>query len=593
MKKLLLTFMTVFLLLCSCTNKADEPVLSDELIDAKIAWMKLDDVDKSKVLFMGSDKSYMIFDGDAGNGRMTLYYNSSVENDIDDGIMVYMDSEGKPELIRISGDFFLINNLNESTFDMAHRKKVGGYEYHWDVPFVSWPESRSHSFFYYMWPGVTDFDWSWDEHIKAALGPFALKMLSFTVDAFSVVLAPTPSSVVGLFMTLAGEMRKSGYQFGILDEMFLSGLTPIDMLNKLGLDADAYFQGELKFSPRGFGLSVISSTLNRMGDEGLQKMGQMKKVTEPIFADREWQIKLNPGALTFEPKASQMTVRVDTKALWVIDQYSLEKWCSAKKEGDHIVVSVKENESRESRWCSLKVKTQTYSPDIPPAVLYITQHGIVFEVSPTSLSFTADGGSKGVFVTMSENIKSWEITSAPRWVKIEKGRESFFVDVAKSEESRSSVITVTGYAGDGIKIDRNVQVEQIVGLSWEGTSWNFSGTMNCTIMGESISQPCDFGIIIADIAKNKFTLTGFLKGYEHLFKLKLNENGTLDLIYSEKQSYQGTSVTANASFLMSRIDMDNAGVNLSGEIFVTDSEFGRIKAGISGKLSGKRIPDAR
>ena len=78
-----------------------------------------------------------------------------------------------------------------------------------------------------------------------------------------------------------------------------------------------------------------------------------------------------------------------------------------------------------------------------------------------------------------------------------------------------------------------------------------------------------------------------------MFKLKLNENGTLDLIYSEKQSYQGTSVTANASFLMSRIDMDNAGVNLSGEIFVTDSEFGRIKAGISGKLSGKRIPDAR
>lgn len=590
MKNLALTITAFLLILCSCTGIDDEPQIPDEIENAKVAYLRMDDVDDSKVLFLASDKSYMIFNGDAGNGRMTLYMNSSAENDIDKGIMIYMDSEGKPELIRKGGDYFLIDNLNESTFDMAHRKSAGGYEYHWDIPFVTWAASRSHSFFYYLWPGVTDFDWSWDEHMKKALWPFLLKMGSFTIDAFGAISDPTGASMAGVFVTLAEEMRKSGYQLSILDEIVVEGLTPIDILDKLGLNTDEFFKGKLKFSSKGLGLSMISSSLNRMGDEGLRKMSQMKNVAGPVFSGREWQLKLKPGTVTFDPSAGEIAVQVDTKAFWVVDAAGIgNKWCSARKDGDKLVVLVTENETKESRWCSVTVKTKTYSSEIPPAKLYVTQHGVLFDISSSVLTFSAEGGSKGVSVNMSENIKSWDITQVPDWVSVKKGKESFFVDVDATTEPRNSVLTVTGYAGDGIRIDRQLKIEQVYNFSWEGTSWNFTGMMDCTVMSETFSQKCDFGVTITDIAKNKFSFTGLLKGYEHLFKLKLNEDETLDMLYTEKQSYQGTSVTANASFLLNRIDMNNAEANLSGDIFMTDPEFGKMKARISGKMSGTRV----
>lgn len=589
MKKNLLTIILMILTLCACSTKEDEPKLPEELLDAKVAWLQLGEkIDESKILFLCSDKSYAIFDGDSGDGRMTLYFNSSVENDISKGTMIYMDPEGTPEMIRMGNEYILIDNLNESTFDMAYRKSMGGYEYYWDIPFVTWADSRSHSFFYYLYPGVTDFDWSWDEHIAAAIWPFLLKEASFLIDAAMLVYKPSGTSFAGVITKLAEEMRKSGFKLGFLDEVLIAGLTPLDILNKLGLDGDEFFKGKLKFSPLDFDLNALSSTLNRMGDEGLNRLGQMKEVTKPVFTGREWQLKPNPAAVSFDPKADKKLVHIDSKSYWVLDESGLDKsWCTAVKDGENIVITVKGNEQRETRNCSLKVRTQMYSADIPSVVIHITQHGVKFDVSPTSLTFKSEGGSKAVAIDMSNNITSWDVTSKPTWVSIEKGKESFFVNVKKSKEIRSSIITVTGYAGDGISIDRQITVEQ-GSYAWDTTAWNFSGPVSCSVMGETYTDNWNFGIDIVNVSKNTFSLSGSLAGYESYFKLRANEDGTLDMIYNETIAQQGVSGNATCIIHIIRVDAENAKGNVSGDIFARMAQNGNIKLAIKGNLTGRR-----
>lgn len=595
MKNNLLTYVLIILSLCACSTEDNEPNVPEDVfeveekVEDKVAWLRFgEDGDESKILFLGNDKSYAVFNGKAGEGLMTLYLNSSVENDIEKGIMIYMDSEGKPEMIKIEDNYLIIGNLGESTFDLARCSNTGEYEYYWDAPFVSWSDSRTHSFFYYLWPGVTDFDWSWDEHIKAGILPFCLKVVSFAIDAGTLVWKPSGSSLAGYMLKLAEEMRKSGFKLGILDEMIIAGLTPLEILNKLGLDGDEYLKGNLKFSSRDMGLSLLSSTLNHMGDEGLNRMGQMKAITEPVFTGKEWQLKPNPGSVVFDPKASEKTVHIDTKSYWIIDEDGLDKsWCSAVKDGENLVVSVKENELGETRWCSVKVRTQMYSADIPPVLISITQHGVKFEVSPDLLSFQAEGGSKGVFIDMSDNITSWEITSVPSWVNIDKGKESFFVNVEESKESRSGIITVTGYASGGIRVDRQITVEQ-VNYIWDATSWDFSGHITCIIMGESVTQDWNFGIDIVDVSKNIFTLSGMFAGYEDMFKLKANDDGTLDMIYSESIREQGVSANATCHILLKRVDFDTSIGNASGEIFINLPNYGNFKSTVKGDLIGER-----
>lgn len=69
----------------------------------------------------------------------------------------------------------------------------------------------------------------------------------------------------------------------------------------------------------------------------------------------------------------------------------------------------------------------------------------VFSVTPTNLCFTQDGGTKGVYVTLTDNVREWDIVEQPQWCKIDKGEASFFVTIEASDVERSGVIILRGY----------------------------------------------------------------------------------------------------------------------------------------------------
>lgn len=65
-------------------------------------------------------------------------------------------------------------------------------------------------------PAITDFDWSWDGHIKAGILLFCLNVVSFAIDGGTLVCKPSGSSLVSYMLKLAKGMRKSRYNLDFL-----------------------------------------------------------------------------------------------------------------------------------------------------------------------------------------------------------------------------------------------------------------------------------------------------------------------------------------------------------------------------------------
>ncbi len=99
-----------------------------------------------------------------------------------------------------------------------------------------------------------------------------------------------------------------------------------------------------------------------------------------------------------------------------------------------------------------------------------------FKVSPTELQFYAKGGSQEVKVSYNSNtVKSWDVTSKPKWCTIGKSGSSFTVSVKKSGESRRGSITVAATLTDGKEITETIAVAQDVPPAWDAGIWQGSG----------------------------------------------------------------------------------------------------------------------
>ena len=466
MKKVLCWLMILFIgVACQEEEKVqniEEP--KEEMKEVKMAVLNVcDDTEDADILLLCDDGSYILCDAENHEGYGLLYMNESINNDFENGFTVILDENGIPVMASCSEGQFVFKNVTGNSFDFAFIDRNNEISYYYDIKFDSQSRSmlRTRSI---IDPWIDSWktlrSGGWDEHKKKAIVPFLYKIVSF---AITVGDAYWGTGQLGLAHTFFFELYKSGdYKNEWLDDFFFG--TGMTSLSLSGFDLKKLLNnGSLDFSRLEFGLSYLAYLLNEYGDKQLEKLGQIDEWVGPHFDTEEWKISLSPNLLECDPDDYWYFVDVSSKAAWGIDTTQIDhNWCEVKKLDVQVAVHVKPNTSENDRTCNLVVYAE-HSSEISPVSLTIKQSGIVFELSEEKLSFTQNGGSKGVYITTNENIKSWEVTSYPSWCKINnEGKFSFFVDVDESEETRNGIITVTALTKGGISVDRCLNIEQKV-----------------------------------------------------------------------------------------------------------------------------------
>lgn len=424
------------------------------------------DTEDADILLLCADGSYILCDAENHEGYSVLYMNDSINNDFENGLTVFLDENGIPVMASSSDGQFVFKNVTGDSFDFAFINKQNEITYYNDIKF-DFQSIQSRSMFTTRsifdpwidsWKTLTS--GGWDEHNKKAIVPFLCKIASFAITAGDAVWG---KDYIGLTHTFFNEIYKSGnYKSEWLDALFYG--TGITSLSLSGIDLKKFLDsGGIFYFNKKFPLSYLASWLNDYGDKQLEKLGQIEEWVGPHFDTEEWRISLSTNLLECYPDDDWYLVDVSSKAMWDIDESQIDhNWCEVKKLDVQVAVHVKPNEGENDRTCNLVIYAKN-STEIAPVSLTIKQSGIVFELSEEKLSFTQDGGSKGVYITTNENIKSWDVTSCPSWCKIEKGNYSFFIDVDENEEeTRNGIITVTALTKGGISVDRYLNVEQIV-----------------------------------------------------------------------------------------------------------------------------------
>ena len=173
-----------------------------------------------------------------------------------------------------------------------------------------------------------------------------------------------------------------------------------------------------------------------------------------------------------------------------------------------------------------------------------------FEVTPTELSFSGTGGTKGVAVQLADPDAEWKIARSPEWCRIEQGEATFFVTVEAATESRSGEIVVSCTTTAGVTYEKSVFVSQ-TSSAWNYTTWNLSGTMGVEGETESVS----FLLTIGDVAKGEVSIGAEAEGYQS--SAYLDEAGNLIYRLTFSYSADGISAAGDGAFRFVRVDPAN------------------------------------
>ena len=605
-------------LFISCSQDDDDSTLTNgNLLNVQmIALNTNDETKEADALLMCNDGSYLLCDADNGSGYSTIYINTSIDNDFSKGTTLFLDEDGTPIMASTDKGRFLFKNITENSFDFAFIDNRGDMSYYWDIPFpYSFDTGMATTRAFYdplvnawkSWKSsVIDFDWTWDEHQKKAIVPFLCKMGSFVITAVGIVGGTPVDRAIGVY-TIFDEANKSD----IINAKWLNyASSSVDFIDLVESSSNGGWSGILKngklsFSPKGFGLNVIANFLNQYGDNELANLGNYEERVAPTFEGKEWQIKLSTYLLECSMDEATYSVDVSTKAAWEIDDSNINhSWCSITKENGRVVVKVKEYDGIEDRVCSAKIKisAENLTNDIPPATLTIKQSGIVFDLSAPELIFTQEGGEQGVNVYTNKNVASWKVTSQPDWCKT-KNIQMIALMVTVEEdahlmEDREGTITVTAQLLNGETIDRYLTIKQIVIDMWNGTKWEFSGSVSVSgntsgymaaIGNISMSEVTNFGIEIRDVDQNDFTLSGDLAGMEKDSRIYCDAENRLIWSHSETLSESGASVKMTTTITFTRTSSTTAIGKMSSTANVNIPGYGGMNINMGGNFSGTRI----
>lgn len=175
---------------------------------------------------------------------------------------------------------------------------------------------------------------------------------------------------------------------------------------------------------------------------------------------------------------------------------------------------------------------------LSPAVTFKT---LGFEAFPTSLSFPAEGDTKYVALSYSdEDITSWEITSSPSWCTITIDDLGLLaVTVGETIEARNGIISITGHSNALGSVIQNITVTQLGTSGWDGTSWLFSGTVSYTGIQGSGSIPVENSVLVVNSVSNNDVEFDLATVLFSAFTVN-NENYTIDgngnLVYTANTS---------------------------------------------------------
>ena len=136
------------------------------------------------------------------------------------------------------------------------------------------------------------------------------------------------------------------------------------------------------------------------------------------------------------------------------------------------------------------VKALMTNPVFSPEITFWT---LGFEAFPNSLNFPAEGDTKSIALSYSEeDITGWNITSSPSWCSVTKdGDKMLTVTVGETTESRSGTITVTGYSNALGSVTQDIAVTQVgsnpsgffAGTPFNNTQWNVPVTTEQILTG--------------------------------------------------------------------------------------------------------------
>lgn len=595
-------------LFLSCSNDEDytqKNENSSQNENIELLALDISSETEADAIFICEDGSYALYDEETTSGVGVIQFNSSYKNDFYDGMTVLLDDNKKP-LIASYGAFHIIfNNFRQDKFNCAVINPNGSIDYYWDLEMDTSVFTDGNP---YKVKSITRVS----ETSKAKLF-YGLKVISFaatavlTVAACSTAITATApvvaAAVVGVgILSIAHSIYSEGVESGLWGNKIKYAEYPLNVAEKTFdfLDVDNF-----KLSPQDFTLGVAVDLLNDLGTRGLESIGNYKDEVNNIFENEEWQIKLSTYLLECSKDEATYSVDVSTKAAWEIDDSNINhSWCSITKENGRVVVKVKEYDGIEDRVCSAKIKisAENLTNDIPPATLTIKQSGIVFDLSAPELIFTQEGGEQGVNVYTNKNVASWKVTSQPDWCKTTNIQMiALMVKVEEDAhlmEDREGTITVTAQLLDGQRVDRYLTIKQIVLDMWNGTKWNFSGSVSVSgntsgymaaIGNISMSEVRNFGIEIRDVDQNDFTLSGDLAGMEKDSHIYCDAENRLIWSHSETLSESGASVKMTTTITFTRTSSTTAIGKMSSTANVNIPGYGGMNINMGGNFSGTRI----
>ena len=588
----------IVLLLASCSDNPSQPSQDENEEDNNtVAMINLSDVTESAdFIMLCKDGNYIMGNFNAENGYGLLMVDFGVGEQQEE-LTIMVNPEGIPEMLSYKETTFVIRNITDKDFDFATIDSQGNITYYWDIPY-DFGDTDSRSIESLVWTFTQPFkkwyeqtaggirNFTWDEHTRKMIGPYLLKVTAFADIAISCRKKPNPAPFLSAIQAAINE----GYKSGLWNVKTASWFDDsINAINDLNIKWENE-QWNFKFRPKGVIEQIIdiSGRLNDCGDKLLYKKPHYKPEMDPIFDAEEWQIKVSPTVIEAGPDAATYSVDVSSKAQWKVE--SNASWCKVSRQGNQAIVKVDAYQGTETRSCNVEITTQTYTPEISPATFAVVQQGILFELSESKLSFKPEGSTRGIYVYTNSNITSWEITAKPDWVdKIDKAPNSFFIDVGENNtgETRSGLLTVTGYINNGTWIDRTVELIQPAGLEWNNTSWSFTGNYTMTTEGESSSSPIKFELEIQDVATQQFSLKyegvdlSLTRNTDDMeISLTEDEKGQLILTMTEKEETREDNenwdkIYIQQQFTIKRINIDSANGDISGTTEYEGKAFGK------------------
>ena len=567
------------------------------------------EVENADVALFFKDGSYIVSDFENDTGEAVVYYNTNAENDFEDGLTIFLNSNGLPKMISFKENNIIINTKGEN-LDLAFIDSDGGLSYAFNVNIESeltrsliatkaWYNLITDPFVD-AWNAAKSFDWSWDEHQAKAIVPFLCKVASFGITAASL-FAEGPFGAISLAVTLGDEIYKSknGYD-APWGEYFTA--TEAALVGPSGMKWGTFIKdGKLVFSKKWLPLSMLASVLNQYGDEQLKKMGEYIPMVEQTFG-QEWQIRLSSYTVEAGPEGGQFTVSVDTKTGWSIDDSNVDKrWCDVQKQGNTISVKVSPyTEGVEVPTCYALVKCPPgYEDRIPPARLTIKQTGVVFELSASSLSFNQFASNGAVSVSFNNRISSWEVTSYPEWCNarpypdgpLSKALLVVVDDEMSLLDNLEGTVTATAYVPNSAPINRYLYISRIP-LVWDKTAWSFEPKLNVKTSGDAgYGGGLDkITINISDVANGSFTSNfGWNSmSMDSTGKLTFQYKGTATRSWTDEEGKKhSATMNESATLHLTRIDETHAHAFVSGQGSCSGDLSGSVS--VSGQCDGTRI----